>query len=152
MSKRNEFLKGKYEVQNKEKYCSTKPPVYRSSWERRLFYYLDFNQNVLKWCSECVVIPYFYSVDNKVHQYYVDAYVEIKTNNGIKKFLIEVKPYKSTLPPSKPKNRSKKRTDRYLYEQKMYIQNQDKWKAAVDFCNKKGLEFKIITEKDLWNN
>lgn len=114
-------------------------------------YYLDMNTNVIKWCSECVVIPYFYSVDQKVHRYYVDAYAEIKTNDGIKKFLIEVKPYKSTIPPQKPKNRSKKRTDRYLYEQKTYIQNIDKWKATEDFCKKKGLEFKIITEKDLWN-
>ena len=152
MSKKNEYLQGVYEVQNKEKYCCHKKPVYRSSYEKRLFYYLDHNETVLEWCSECVVIPYFYSVDQKVHKYYVDAYAKIETNTGIKKFLIEVKPLKQTQPPLKPKNRSKKRTDRYLYEQQTYVRNIDKWKAASDFCKKKGFEFKIVTEKDLWNN
>lgn len=152
MSKKGEYLRGTYEVQNKEKYCGEKPPVYRSSYEKRLFYWADMNQNVLHWCSECIVIPYKYSVDGKVHRYYTDMYAEIQTKDGIKKFIVEIKPIAQTQPPKKPANRSKKRTERYLYEQQRYVKNIDKWKAAEQYCKKKGYEFKIVTEKDLWTN
>ena len=36
-----------------------------------------------------------------------------------------------------------------MYEQLTYVKNQAKWEAATKFCNKKGWEFKILTEKDI---
>ena len=30
-----------------------------------------------------------------------------------------------------------------------YIKNQAKWSAAKQYCDDKGMQFKIITEKDL---
>jgi hypothetical protein len=36
-----------------------------------------------------------------------------------------------------------------LYEQKTYVQNVAKWKAASKWADKKGYKFLIVTEKEL---
>ena len=36
-----------------------------------------------------------------------------------------------------------------LYEQKTWVVNQAKWEAAEKWAKKKGIEFKILTEKEL---
>ena len=36
-----------------------------------------------------------------------------------------------------------------LYEQKTYVKNKAKWEAAEKWAKKKGIEFKILTEKEL---
>lgn len=86
-----------------------------------------------------------------MHRYYPDIIAKIKTNEGVKKYIIEVKPLKQTKPPVKPKNSNAKRVKRYNNEMLMYIKNVDKWEATESFCKKKGYEFKIITETDLFN-
>jgi hypothetical protein len=63
-----------------------------------------------------------------------------------KKYIIEVKPKKQTAPP-KIKSRV---TKSYLYEMRTYAVNQAKWKAAQEFCEDNGMQFKIITEKELY--
>jgi hypothetical protein len=60
--------------------------------------------------------------------------------------LVEVKPYKQTLEPN-TKNRKKKSA--LLYEQIMYKNNCDKWTNAREFAKQRGMEFIIITDKDL---
>ena len=62
-----------------------------------------------------------------------------------KKYLIEIKPYKQTLPPIKPSRQTKK----YLYEAYEYAKNQAKWKVAKEFCEDRQWEFKVLTEKEL---
>ena len=59
---------------------------------------------------------------------------------------IEIKPSKQTVPPVVKK--SKKRST-MLYEQKTYVKNRAKWDAAEKWAKKKGVEFKILTEKEL---
>jgi hypothetical protein len=59
-----------------------------------------------------------------------------------------VKPKKQTVPP-KQKSRA---TKSYLYECKTYAVNQAKWKAAKEWCADRMLEFKVITEEELFNN
>jgi hypothetical protein len=107
--------------------------------------FCDNNPNVIKWSSENVVIPYISPADGRVHRYFVDNFVAIKEGTEIKKYLVEIKPYRQTMSPT---TKYKKR-EHLIYEQQMYAVNQAKWASAREFCAKKGLEFLILTEKDL---
>jgi hypothetical protein len=72
--------------------------------------------------------------------------MKVKESYGtIKTYVIEVKPKKQTTPPK----RSKRQTKSYIYECKTYAVNQAKWKAAVEFCEDRRIQFKIITEDEL---
>jgi hypothetical protein len=63
----------------------------------------------------------------------------------IRKYLIEIKPLKFTQPPEVPK----RRTRQFVQEVFQFGINQAKWKAAREFCENKGWNFEIITEKEL---
>lgn len=143
-----EFLKGKYKPINTFKYIGDiNDIVYRSSYELKFMKFCDLNESIIKWSSECLTIPYK-SVDNKVHKYIPDFLIEIKDiNNDIKKYLIEVKPYKQTIPPFKGRKRKKT----ILEESLIYEKNVSKWNAAREFCKLNGLNFLLITEKELYN-
>ena len=124
-----------------------KLPVFRSGWELKFFKWADCNENILKWGSENVIIPYLNPLDNKVHRYFVDNFIIFKDRNGdSNKFLIEIKPSKQTKRPVRSKN---KKSSTMLYEQKTYVTNIAKWKAAKQWASKKGYKFLIVTEKEL---
>lgn len=143
---------GEYIVENKEKYIGASNPRYRSSWEARVCYFLDHNDKILKWGYECIQIEYFNVIDKKIHRYYPDFYFEeIDSNEKYRKFVVEVKPAHQTVPPKQPKNNNKKAHQRYIYEAHEFVRNQCKWEAAKEFCRKKGMEFKVITENELFN-
>jgi hypothetical protein len=85
-------------------------------------------------------------VDKKVHRYFVDFYIKVKSkNNTTEKFLIEIKPEKFTKPPEIPK----KKTKRFIDEVFQYGVNEAKWKAAFEFCTDRNMKFIVLTEKDL---
>jgi hypothetical protein len=142
------FKQGKYKPQNPKKYIGDPTDiVYRSSWEMRLMKKFDESENVLAWSSESVIIPYFSPVDNKMHRYFMDFLVVAKGPNDTKVVsLIEVKPYAQTLPPKVSKGRKKQTI---INETMTYLVNQAKWKAAEEYCRKKGWHFKVVTEKEL---
>ena len=99
------FHKGKYQVQNSEKYVGNKAPIFRSSWENTFCRMCDENENITRWGSECVEIPYRSPLDNRWHKYYPDFMCKIKNKSGtIDKLIIEVKPEKQTKPPKTDKN------------------------------------------------
>lgn len=133
---------GIFKPKNPDKYKgNVNNIIYRSSWERSVFKWLDENKDIKKWSSEEVIIPYFYEIDKSYHRYFPDVYYETTEN---KKFLIEIKPHKET---QKPKG--KRRTKQYIEEGYTYIKNQNKWEAAEHYCKKKGWKFSIWTEKHL---
>lgn len=144
--KSSKFIQGIFRPLHAEKYKGHDLPRYLSSWELKLFRWCDTNPNVLEWGSENVVILYTSPIDNKTHRYFVDAFIKLKTASGIKKFLVEVKPYRQTVKPEKTTNASKKSL---VYEQLTYIQNMAKWEAAKKWCKDRGIEFTILTEKEL---
>ena len=119
--------------------------IYRSGLELKFFRFCDFNPNIVQWGSENVVIPYISPLDGKMHRYYVDNYVAIKEGNIIKKYLIEIKPFKQTLPPT---TKYRKR-QHLIYEQSQYIVNQAKWESASKYCKQNNLNFLILTENEL---
>lgn len=138
--------KGRFVPRHPRKYVGDVTNIiYRSSWELKFMNYCDTNNGIVRWSSEEVKIPYVSPIDNKVHTYYVDFWVETKVGEEIKHILFEVKPKKFTEPPKQPKRKTKK----YIAEVFEWGKNEAKWKAAKEFCRKKGWEFYVLTEDDL---
>ena len=120
--------------------------IYRSLWERKFMVYCDRNDRILEWGSEEFFIPYRSPLDGKIHRYFPDFYVKVKTKqNTIKKWVVEVKPKAQTRPPRTPKRKTKK----YITEVRNYAINDAKWKNAVEYCKDRNMEFIIITEDEL---
>ena len=131
---------------NDQKYRGTRPIIYRSGLELSFFRWCDRNERVLQWGSESVVIPYISPKDGRMHRYFVDNVLILQTDKGNKKFLVEIKPEKQTMPPSQSVRKSKKNL---LFEQITWAINSSKWDAAKAWCAKNNFEFVILTEKDL---
>jgi hypothetical protein len=140
------FKQGVFNPKLREKYKGKKLPVYRSGWELKFFRWCDCNPNIIAWNSEGVVIPYKSPLDGRIHRYFVDGLITIKESAGAKTYLIEIKPSSQVKAPE-PKKYKRKTT--MLYEQKTWVVNQAKWEAAEKWAKKKGIEFKILTEKEL---
>ena len=120
--------------------------IYRSLWERHCMVYFDQNPNIIKWCSEEVIIPYKSPIDGRYHRYFPDFLIQVKNkHDAVETYLIEVKPYKET---HEPKKRQRV-TKNYLYEVKTWGINSAKWKAAEEFCADRKWKFMILTEKEL---
>lgn len=138
--------KGLYNPLNDQKYRGTRPIIYRSGLELSFFRWCDRNERVLQWGSESVVIPYISPKDGRMHRYFVDNVLILQTDKGNKKFLVEIKPEKQTMPPSQSVRKSKKNL---LFEQITWAINSSKWDAAKAWCAKNNFKFVILTEKDL---
>ena len=138
--------KGWFRPKNANKYNGdVNNIIYRSSWELRVMKYLDDNPNVIWWCSEELVIPYYDPIQNKKRRYFPDFVVKTKRKDGtVMTYVLEVKPESQTKQPQQ-----KRKTQKFINESVTYIINQSKWKAATEFCKDHGWEFKVITEKDL---
>ena len=135
--------KGLYRPTNPKKYVgNTKQIVYRSLLERRFMRYCDLNEDILYWASEELPVRYYNPLDKKYHRYFPDFVVKTVNNE---KYMIEIKPSRQVAKPKPPK----KKTKSYMRESFEYIKNQAKWQAAKSYCDDNGMQFKLITEKDL---
>ena len=145
--------KGKFRPKNPKKYEGNPTNIiYRSLLERRFMVYLDNNPSVLKWNSEEIIIPYVSPLDNRVHRYFPDFFMEYRNaRNVIVQTLIEVKPSIQTKPPNPKRKLTKtgRKSKRYLREVNAYIINDAKWKQAIKYCGERGWDWKIITEKEI---
>ncbi len=140
--------KGKYKIKNPQKYKGNPTNIiYRSLMELRFMKHCDTNDNILKWSSEEIAIPYISPIDNKRHRYFPDFLVQ--TKNGW--VLIEVKPSIETKPPKKLiiENLTLKKKRRYNRAVRTWLVNEAKWKAAKTVCELEGWDWKIMTEKQL---
>ena len=137
---------GNFIPENKDKYKGNKKIIWRSSWELRFMKYCDRNPNVLEWISEPFPIKYYLPTDRKWHRYYPDFLIKSRTReNEHITTLIEIKPEHQTKPPKA----GKKKRKTILNEQATWVKNKSKWKFAEEFCKRRGIEFKILTEKEL---
>lgn len=109
--------------------------IYRSSYELKFITWLEQSNLVKGWGSECFCIPYLF-VDGTTHKYYPDYFVEMTDGT---KMVVEIKPYNQT---QKPVNEN-------CWAAKEYAKNICKWKATMEFCKKKGYQFKVLTEKTI---
>ena len=148
------WKQGEYICKYPEKYIGTGKILYKSGLEQRMMFWCDNNKNVIRWSYEKNIIEYPKPIfeNSQLHhietrRYFLDFYAEILDKTGnIKKFLIEVKCRKETLPPIRPKKITPKNNKRYLHECETYAINSAKWNQANLFCKAKGWNFIIITD------
>lgn len=151
------WKQGEYQVKNIDKYVGDKNPKYKSMLEERMMWYLDNNQNVVKWGYEKNTINYKKPIFQnwKLHhvedrKYIIDYWCEVKSKEGtINKYLIEVKSFTQTQVPVKPKKMTPKALRRYMHDCMTYAINKNKWMFAEEYCKNKNFKFVIITDKDL---
>ena len=139
--------RGRYYPTHPKKYKGNPSNIiYRSLWERKFMVYCDKNDRILEWGSEEFFIPYRSPIDGKIHRYFPDFYVKVKTKQGTtKKWVVEVKQKIQTRPPRTPKRKTKK----YINEVRNWAINDAKWKNAIEYCKDRNMEFIIITEDEL---
>lgn len=136
------YSKGRFKLKNPEKYIGTGTPMWRSSWEQAVMVTLDSHPSIEKWASESIKIPYRNPLTGKFTIYVPDFFV-VYTDKTNKKFveLWEIKPEKHTL---------KEAAGNSKLNQAHLLVNTAKWAAARLFCEQKGINFRIITENDLF--
>ena len=131
---------------------------YRSSLEKKIMIWLDSNTSILRWSAESLSIPYKKTEYNEVtknletttHTYYPDFYYELQRSDGsISRVVAEVKPSSETVEPILPQNATSKKLKNFNYNLIMWNKNLSKWKYMIEYCERKGFEFIIITEKHL---
>lgn len=141
------WMQGVYEVRNKSKYIGHKPPYFRSSLEKKLMLLCDESACIKQWASEEPKVRYSNPLTGTMWNYHPDFLIKITDGENEWWEMIEVKPYKQTIPP-KPSGRGRSRK-LVESEQKTWAVNQSKWDAARKACGKRGWKFTIITENDL---
>lgn len=138
-----QFHQGVYTPKNPKKYVGTKNPIYRSSWEYKMFNTLDMHPNVLQWASEPLRIPYKHPLTHTNTTYVPDLLIVwIDKHGSTRAEMIEIKPSSQTY-----LNEAKSKRDKISL-----CINLAKWKSAQAFCKAKGLVFRVMTEKDLFRN
>lgn len=145
--KRPKYYQGHFKPKHPEKYKGDPAGiVYRSGLEFKFMNFFDRNPHILEWGSEEFFIPYFSRVDKKVHRYFPDMWIKIKTKDGIvKEFIVEIKPSTQISQPKKQQRQTKAYRKR-VFE---WVKNTDKWNASQKWCEKNNKRFIILTEKDL---
>lgn len=140
---------GWYHVVNTDKFKNKNNTklYYRSGLEKRFAEICDHSKNISEWKYEEHIIPYKKTYgDGKTNFYIIDFWLKKKMSNGeVKEFLVEIKPYDFLTPPKNPKRKTK----RYLELLENYSKNVSKWSYANEYAKQNGMEFAIITEKDL---
>ncbi|NDG28504.1 head completion protein [bacterium] len=138
------YAKGKYTVQNPDKYVGNHQPTYRSSWEWSFMRFCDTNPHIMKWASEAIKIPYRDPFTNRQTIYVPDFFIQyVDKNSRINTELIEIKPASQTI---------KERVGKSKNNQFQYAKNQYKWRAAYEWCSRQGIKFRILNENDLFTN
>lgn len=143
------YYKGRFTPKNPQKYKGNPTNIiYRSLWERNLMSRFDIDPNILEWNSEEFFVLYRTPLDppEKIRRYFPDFWVKMRNRNGIiVEKVIEVKPKAQTQAP-----KGKRITKKLLTETERYVINDSKWEAARKYCAKRGWEFVILTEDDLF--
>lgn len=135
------YKQGRYKPKNPEKYLGKKDPVYRSSWEWTFCRFCDDHPYIEYWASEPFRIPYRNPATNENTIYVPDFFVTYKSRQGRRSEIVEIKPSTQTF----KENVGKSKENQY-----QYVVNKAKWDAAYKFAKQKGLEFRVITEKDMF--
>lgn len=153
--KSGKYHQGIYTPINPEKCLNKNLIEFRSGLEYKYLFKIDKSPNIIRWGSETLRISYYNPVKKRTCQYWTDLYLEVKDGDETKKLIVEIKPEKEikAITESKaPKMTKNKKRSTYLYECKMFVINDSKWKAADAYCKQRGWQFITISEKDLEKN
>jgi hypothetical protein len=136
------WSQGIFKPKNPGKYIGTREPKYRSSWELSFFQFCDSNTHILQWASESIQIPYRNPVTGKPSIYVPDCFILYEDRRGVKHAeLIEIKPMKEAVLTEKTKTRDKI----------VIAINTAKWQAATAWCQRSGITFRVLTERDMFH-
>ena len=137
------YANGQFQIRNPAKYVGKKTPTYRSSWEHTVMTFFDNNPAILQWASEAIHIPYYNPFTQKNTIYVPDFFVLYEGKNGKQKAeLVEIKPSGEVM----------ETVGRGQRNQAMAALNQCKWEAAKAWCKSQGIDFRVITEADMFHN
>ena len=139
----SKFANGFYTMKNPAKYVGKNNPKYRSGWEHAFMRFCDTNDNILQWASESINIPYRNPITGKQSIYVPDFLITYRDkNNQVKAEMIEIKPKKQSVLESKQSAR----------DRAVVAVNYAKWDAAVKWCKRQGIMFRVVTEDDIFRN
>jgi len=140
-------LQGRFKPTHPEKYKGDPTNIiFRSSWEKMFMRWCDDNKAVKSWQSEEKAIWYYNPVTKKNARYFPDFVVNIEKDGKMITEVVEVKPQAQIDgPPESPKKRTKAWANAVM----TYIVNQAKWKAAANWCEDRGYNFRLVSEKHL---
>jgi TnsA endonuclease N terminal len=137
----SKYSQGFFIPKNPQKLIGNASPFARSSWELLMMQFLDNHPNVIQWASESIKIPYENPLTGKKSQYVPDFLVMYQDSHGKRRAeLVEVKPRKEAM----LEHAKSKRDKAFL------LVNSVKWAAAMVFCKKNGLTFRVIDETNLF--
>jgi len=137
------YAQGFFEILNPQKYLGKGKPKYRSGWEHAFMRFCDNNDNVVGWASEPISIPYRNPLTGKMTNYVPDFFVQYRTqDNKVKNELIEIKPKKQSVLESKASMR----------DRAIVAVNYAKWDQATKWCRRQGIQFRVITEDQIFRN
>jgi hypothetical protein len=135
------YAQGVYTVENREKYVGGQAPYYRSSWELAFMRMCDSHPNILKWASENIKIPYRHPFTGKYTNYVPDFMIQYIDRDGREHVeLIEIKPSSQTT----------MENARHVKDKEATVINAAKWTAAQEWCQRKGIRFKVINENQIF--
>lgn len=136
------FYQGKYIPAHPTKFAGDLSNiVFRSSWELRCLQFFDNNPSITKVMSEEIKIPYWNPVKQRMANYFPDFYIEVTGKDGTtKRELIEVKPRTQVV--EQRRETTHARLTRAV--------NYAKWESAIVWCKARDINFRILTEKDIF--
>lgn len=136
------YVQGRYTPTNPGKFEGDLANIiFRSSWELRCLQYFDGNPAITKVMSEEIQIPYWNPVKRRPANYFPDFYIELTDKHGnIRRELIEVKPHAQIV---EQRNES-------TYAKLTRAVNHAKWEAASKWCQARGVNFRILSEKQIF--
>ena len=136
------YAQGEYTVENRQKYVGGKAPFYRSSWELAFMRMCDSHPNILKWASENIKIPYRNPLTGKYANYVPDFMIHYVDTTGAEHVeLIEIKPSSQTTMENAKGMKNKAAV----------AVNAAKWASAQEWCDRKGIRFKVINEDQIFS-
>lgn len=140
------FKQGYFSPRHPEKYVGDSTKIrYMSSWELSFDRFLDGNPHILRWSSETIAIPYIKPTDGRIHRYYPDYWIEYINKEGeIIQEILEIKP--------KSQAGGKAVGRMTMYEKVQYAINCSKWESCKNFCDQRGIVFRVLTEEDLFHS
>lgn len=135
------FAQGFYVPKNPKKYVGTGKIRYRSGWELTFMMFCDNNEKVLQWASESIQIPYRNPLTGKQTIYVPDFMIVYQSKGKNIAELIEIKPKKQTMITEKVKS---------ARDRAAVVVNHAKWAAANAWCKRMGINFRVVTEDDIF--
>lgn len=144
MSGLGKWAKGEFTIKNPSKYIGNGAPTFRSSWEFAFCQFCDNHPGIVAWASEPMRIPYYNPVTRRNTVYVPDFLIRYKDAGGAERTeLIEIKPTSQT---------TRQAAGRSQVNMLQAAVNEAKWKMARAWAEQNNVNFRVVTEKDIFMN